>query len=673
MHQACFGCVVGAGLAVLAGALFCNAFLGQTLINWSYDLPFSYRAPATPSDIVIVSMDERSREELGQSWRQPWAWDRRLHARLLDRLKADGSRAVVFDVVFSRDLDGERPSDKTSAGNSQLAAAMRAHGKVVIASHLMLQDQEGLLRGTALETPDDVFLEAATGIGVLEVKEDADTTVRLLLPRIPVEGGTSYVTLDWEAARVEGAPVTRGPGPSLGRWYIKYYGPPRTIRSVSYYQALQEVPAGYFSNRVVVVGEFYQVSLPGAKIDTFRSPFSAGKARFDGAEIHATILENYLHEDWLRRLPGWVEFGLLMVIGGGLGFVLPRLRPLTAAGAALGAMALLTAFAFALHWQARLWFPWLIPVAIQIPLVLLWTILFHAIRAYVESHVLEHSLSLYLSSKQVRNILQRPDLLKPGGVQQRISILASDIANFSKLSERMDAEDLVKLLNQYYEDAIACVHETDGTVVNLIGDAIFAVWNAPQAQPDHQELACRAALRLQSRIVQFNSRTDIPPLSTRVGLHTGVACVGNVGSSSHFAYTAVGEAVNLSFRLDGLNKQLDTRILATRDFLKGIHGAVTSRRLGLFRFKGFDAVVEVHEVLGAAADAESSKAWREAFARGLHHFQRRSFDAAEAAFKDTLAVRPDDGPAQFYLERVRELREAALPREWAGEIELKEK
>src|ERR1035438_4581474 len=100
VHQVSFGCIVGAGLSVLAGLIFCNNFLGQSLINGSYDLPFSFHTPSPPSDIVIVDMDEASRRKLDQSWFRPW--DRRLHAELLAHLKADGARAVVFDVLFSQ-------------------------------------------------------------------------------------------------------------------------------------------------------------------------------------------------------------------------------------------------------------------------------------------------------------------------------------------------------------------------------------------------------------------------------------------------------------------------------------------------------------------------------------------------------------------------------------------
>jgi adenylate cyclase len=178
---------------------------------------------------------------------------------------------------------------------------------------------------------------------------------------------------------------------------------------------------------------------------------------------------------------------------------------------------------------------------------------------------------------------------------------------------------------------------------------------------------------LHQHLIQFDSRQRTLPLRTRVGLHTGVVCVGNIGSSTHFDYTAIGESVNMASRLEGLNKQLGTNILATRDIQKAVDGQLVSRLIGHFRFKGFDQVVEVHELLGPLDIQESTAGWRNAFAEGLHHFQRMSFDEGESCFKRTLEVRPNDGPSRFYLERIQELKCRPPSSEWTGEIDLREK
>src|ERR1035437_9923411 len=344
VHQVSFGCIVGAGLSVLAGLIFCNDFLGQSLINGSYDLPSSFHTPRPPSDIVIVDMDEASRRKLDQSWFRPW--DRRLHAELLAHLKADGARAVVFDVLFSQEehtnlldrIDSQIQTNIDSA-NQLLAQAMRTHGAVIVAAHLRKGAQEPVL-----ELPAPVLLHAAASVGVVEVSEDLDTTVRQMHTRISLPSGSNYTTLDWEAARILRGVTASQPHPPRASSYLNYYGPPGTIPSESYFQALREDPEGHFSNRIVIVGEFYPVTLPGARIDTFLSPLriSADPARFSGAEIHATILANLLRGECLRRLPGLVEAGLIVLIGALIGGVLPRLRPLRCIGLAIGACVLLT-------------------------------------------------------------------------------------------------------------------------------------------------------------------------------------------------------------------------------------------------------------------------------------------------------------------------------------------
>src|SRR5204862_1502361 len=171
----------------------------------------------------------------------------------------------------------------------------------------------------------------------------------------------------------------------------------------------------------------------------------------------------------------------------------------------LASAIVITGLAYCLFWRQRTWFPWLILVGAQIPVALVWSIIYNSITSYIQNKLLEQSLSLYLSPKQVQRILKEPGLRKPGGSKQTISILFSDIAGFSRISEQLDPQDLVQLLNNYYEATIRCIHQTEGTVVDIIGDAIFAIWNAPEVQTDHQERMVRAALLFQQNVTQFNS------------------------------------------------------------------------------------------------------------------------------------------------------------------------
>ena len=163
------------------------------------------------------------------------------------------------------------------------------------------------------------------------------------------------------------------------------------------------------------------------------------------------------------------------------------------------------------------------------------------------------------------------------------------------------------------------------------------------------------------------------PLITRIGLHTGVANVGNFGSTQRVDYTALGENINLASRMEGLNKYLGTTVLMTGEAYHAIADQVVARFAGRFRLKGFEKSVEVFEPLAPADQAEATRVWRESFAEGLKAFQARNLEAAAAAFRRTMELHPDDGPSKFYVARIEEFRAEGFPEHWQGEVELKEK
>ncbi len=235
----------------------------------------------------------------------------------------------------------------------------------------------------------------------------------------------------------------------------------------------------------------------------------------------------------------------------------------------------------------------------------------------------EQSLGLYLSKKLAKKFARDPTLLKPGATKQLLTILFTDIASFTTISEGMDPDELARLMNEYFQSAVQkCIHATDGTVVKYIGDAIFAFWNAPELQHDHAYLACDAALRFRAlKNLQVNGHE----LVTRIGLHTGVANVGNFGSDTRVDYTAIGENINLASRMEGLNKYTGTIILITADTQREIGSRFLTRYLGLFRLKGFEKSVGVYELFGRPEQDVESRPLRERFARGVEKLYKSRF------------------------------------------------
>ena len=321
----------------------------------------------------------------------------------------------------------------------------------------------------------------------------------------------------------------------------------------------------------------------------------------------------------------------------------------------------------------NLWFPWMIVAAAQIPAALFWAVIVNSLRLFIDKLTLMESIQLHLSPARAKQIIKYPHLLKPGAEEREVTIMFTDIENFSKITGRMNPSDLFQLLNNYFEMALGCTHKNEGTVIKLIGDAIFAVWNAPFDQANHAELACRSALALRDSLIEFDLKVQSLPLKTRIGLHTGRAYIGNVGSTSRFDYTAIGDSINLASRLEGFNKFVGTDVLATRDTQRLVEDIVVSRLIGHFRFKGFDRVVEVHELIGSKEGEAKSKEWREAFEKGLFHYQRANFDDAESMFKQTQEIRGGDGASRFYLDEIARWRSAPPPSDWAGEVNVTEK
>jgi adenylate cyclase len=657
-HQPWFGGGVGAILTVLFGLFLLFFPVGKGLRDWSYDIPFLIRPEKKIDNVVIVYLDEPTYSQLNQ---KPASFDRHLYAELLKRLQADGAKLAVFDIFF----DPKAPTDS----DAEFAQSIKMYGKVILGAQY--HEDEHILKNIEIYYPIDLLRDAAAASGLVMIHEDTDFE-----PRRHHPGKGTVPSMAWRAAALMGAPITKNPANWDAERWLNYYSHD-LFQGISFYEALpgKSLPPGFsFKDKAVFIGAGKVAGYTGDKREEFRNPWTWISTHFhQGVEIHALTFANLMRQDWLRRMPTLAEFFVLVLTGCLLGYGLSLFRPLQATGIAILFSIVIVAVALLLSAKFNVWFSWLIVIAAQTPLALGWSYMFHSIRAYMETKLLATSLELYLSPHQVKQILKQPELLKPGATQKTVSILFSDIANFSKISERMDPDDLVTLLNSYYETSIACVHETEGTVMNLIGDAILAIWNAPQDQADHQQRACKAAVRLQESLVHFDSAHRSLPMRTRVGLHTGLVCVGNIGSSTHFDYAAIGESVNMASRLEGLNKQLGTNILATREIQKTSEGQLVTRLVGHFRFKGFDQVTEIYELIGSSVSEKETQPWRDAFANALSRFQRQAFAEAETGFRQTLEIRPDDGPSKFYLDRAAQLRAHPPEQGWLGEIDLREK
>lgn len=644
----------GALLAVLVGFILHAFTVGTGLINLSYDLLTVAKPVVVPTDAALVFMDEASHEKFGQPLNAPW--DRAIHAQLVDRLTAAGAKAIVFDIVFSdpgRDPGADR----------KLTSAFAASKRVVLAA-----DHEPLGGGMKkFRLPIEPLREAAAKIGSAEVIPGRDLIVRQHTPGPPHEPISS---LAWSAAELIGAVRLDSAGAEPFPRWLHYYAPARSLPAVSYQDALNDNVQVDFAGKVVFVGARILTRFAGERKDEYRTPYSFWTSTdqfIAGVEIQATAFLNLVRGDWWRRLPSTAEAWTIVLLGAAIGWFVMQARSSAALLVAALAMLAVIVSSIAAARFGRVWFPWLVPI-VQIGIVLLVSIVVNSFRLYLERRLYQQTLALYLSPKLVKKFAQDERFRQPGAEKQMLTILFSDIANFTSISEGMDSDELAKLMNKYFQTAVTdCIHKTDGTVVKYIGDAIFAFWNAPDLQTDHAVRACEAALRFRDQRVHYAKGQ---PLVTRIGLHTGVANVGNFGSAERVDYTALGESINLASRMEGLNKYLGTTVLLTSATQAEVDGHFATRSLGRFRLKGFEKSVEVFELL--ARKGAPVEAWQAHFSSALAAFVRREWEVAEREFRKVIELRKEDGPSNFYLRRMEEMRGEETG-DWTGEIELKEK
>jgi len=286
--------------------------------------------------------------------------------------------------------------------------------------------------------------------------------------------------------------------------------------------------------------------------------------------------------------------------------------------------------------------------------------------------------SQYLNPSVVNELIAHPEKLRLGGEKKELTVFFSDIAGFTNFSEKLDPVELVHLLNEYLSEMTDIILRHDGTLDKYVGDAVMAIWGAPVELPNNALNACRAALQMQTathRIAERWKDEGKPELVVRMGLNTDRMVVGNVGGSSRFDYTVIGDAVNLGSRLEGANKTYGTQIMISERTYELVKEEMLCRELDLIRVKGKSQPIRVFELVGAAASFTDTARLEmlAAYRRGLDLYHARRFADAMHQFYQALQTDPDDGPSNLYFERSQRFMKSPPPEDWNGVYEMKSK
>jgi adenylate cyclase len=480
--------------------------------------------------------------------------------------------------------------------------------------------------------------------------------------KVEIAGGTIQVSGKSIPIDSNGYAILRYRGPS-GTYMT--FSAASVIQSELRIEAGQEPPIkdlGVFKDCYVLFG----LSAPGL-FDLRPTPISGV---YSGVEIYATMLDNLLSGDFIRKAP-WAAVVLLTLVVAGLGGLL--------ASVSRGAVESLLSFLIALPMPVLLGIAaykrgfWL-PLTVQemaTAFALIGAVMTNYATEGKQKRFIKNAFKQYLSPAVIDQLIQHPERLKLGGERRELSIFFSDIQGFTGLSENLEPEALTALLNDYLTAMTDIIQEEGGTVDKYEGDAIIAFWGAPLELPDHGERAVRAALRCQAKLAElrpgFRTRAG-KDIFTRIGLHTGAVVVGNMGSHKRFDYTILGDAANLASRLEGINKQFGTHTMISEATRSQIGDSLAAREVSLVAVVGRKEPVRVFEPM-FVEEFENRRAALDIFAQALEAYYRGDFPKALDSFR---AIEKDDPVAAAYVSRCTAL-SAHRPLEWKGVWTMTEK
>lgn len=671
----------------------------DTLELTSVDWRFKQKGVRSVEDspIVIVTIDDYSFDALPERW----PWPRSFYAHAVRNLTKAGARAIGIDVIL--DVPDRTGREK----DLELARAIRESGNVVLARKL---EQSSRLRTYQyLVDPIDELKNAANDhLGLVSIESDGDGIYR----RYPVAQSHNDNFLSSFALELIGkfkrysesisVQKTRD-GFIFGEFYvpnydgssmlINYAGPRGTFPHYSFASVVDDetrdlgedydldyftselLPAEIFKDKIVIIG-----STVAELHDNFPTPFleyQNAQIETPGAEILANATDTILNDRYFQS----PTLAFTLILTGSLIILIlvvcEFLSTLWSTIATVGMMILYGIISFYLFSEFLYVTEFVFPMFAMV-FAFIATNLYNYVQVQREKKVIMGAFQHYVPAKVVQELVENPEKLTLGGEERIMTVLFSDVANFTTISESLTPRELVMLINEYLSEMTDIILKYDGIIDKYEGDAIMAEFGAPIYYEEHALNACKASLEMQARLKELSRgwrREGRPVLGCRTGINTGNMIVGNMGSNKVFDYTVLGDEVNLASRLEGANKPFGTRIMISDSTRAVVEDQMITRPLDMIVVKGKSKPVKVFELIADREEKLDSLIENvlPMYISGIECYENRQWDRAVSFFRQCLRLIPDDGPSKLYLRRVQEFAKNPPPDDWDGVYQLKSK
>jgi adenylate cyclase len=576
--------VLGPGVALIILLASAAGFLKVLELKW-LDQQLRLRGPiAHRRDVVVVSLGEDTFRELNR----PWPFPREVIARAIEKIEAAKPRAIGLDLLYIE------PSVFGPEDDAALGATLRKYPNVVLAA-LFEEGKDDpvyvgseMVRGQtlqALKLPVPALRDAP--FGFVNLLHDADGFVRRAPLWRDFRGRERMETLARQVFNVATREGVRARPPAGQEIFVNFRGPARTFETVPFHQVLRgEIEPFILAGKIVFVGATSPVLH-----DVFNTPF-APQDPMPGVEIQANVVDNLLRGDPLRAV-GVLPALVLVVLAALLAtFVAVRFPPLRAfaivAGVGLG-------YALVCY-GALAWFRvWIEEVRVQLALFGAYGAV--VVRNYVQEERAKRRLSRFFSPAVVQDILKHQNMLL--SQRRKITVLFSDIRNFTTIAEKLEPEMVVKALRLYFNTMTPIVFRNGGSVDKFVGDAIMAFFNAPTEDPQHADHAVKTGVEMIRALEGLSplwEKLTGHSLHIGVGINTGEPVIGTMGSDDRLEYSCIGDAVNLAARLETLTKEVKADIVISEHTYRELTGRFAIRPIKEVQVKGREQAVQVYAV-----------------------------------------------------------------------------
>ncbi len=645
----------------------------------------------TDDQIVILGIDKKALDKI----KDPMIFWRPHFAKVIKKVAQGGAKAMGLDFVFAlplkKNVDG-MDYDKI------MAIALKEADNVILTKTFKFDKKKN---GYVVDEPIARLRFAASPnyAGFANLTSDPDNCVRrqtLLIKDVKGKGhiafglailARSLNTLGKVEIKVEDDRVIMGdktiPVNKYGEMLTNFAGPSGTFPHISFYDAWKEAAGDSldyfeknFKDKIVLIGTTNILHQDFKPTPFFGSKHYASIRSTYGIEIWANVINTILKDQYIKRFPAWQIAAIILFIGLVISYISLRFTLIIST---IGSIAFSLCYIFFCVYLFVNYSIWVSMVGPFITIPLTYSAIF-IYRYSVESKqraLVKNLFQFYLHPSVVNELLKNPESVKLGGSRKELTIFFSDIESFTTISESMEPEELVELINVYLTAMSDIIIKYEGTIDKYEGDAIMAFFGAPLDVELHAVLACYAALESQRRLLamqdDFKAR-GWPVITARIGMNSGTVVVGNMGGENRFDYTVLGDDVNLASRLEGANKMYSTNIMIGEYTYELAKNAIVARELDVIRVKGKSMPVKVYELVGRK-DEENKHAEDLIghFHNGLNSYRKQSWNDAIDNFKKALKIKPGDAPSIVYIDRCKEFISSPPPENWDGVYDMKTK